>query len=200
MPRPGRSTRRCQPVRLAGLLALASLAGCGGGVGTSGVPSDAGSPPPATGTPAPGWSASDRPTLNPTATNEATAAPLPVAEIVVGDVTLVGGLGTYVIDGRGSDAPWLPFATVPALTVGSAETVTIRFSDGVPIGDWSAVIAPADDTSGSATRGVNGAALSADGLSASVGPLPVGRWVLQVRLFRADGRGDGLTYWAITVR
>ena len=45
-----------------------------------------------------------------------------------------------------------------------------------------------------------GAKLSADHRVLRLGPIPLGQWVVSVRLFRADGRGDGTTYWAITVR
>lgn len=183
-----------------GLLALSALLGCGGNGGSSSAGVDHNEPTTSAAAPSLAPGATDAPTPGPTPTENATRAPLPIAEIVTADATIVGDLGTYTIDGQGSDAPWLPFNSLPSITAGVSDTLAIRFSDGVVIGDWSAVIAGALDTSGSTTRGVDGALSATDGTTASVGPLPLGRWVLQVRLFRADGRGDGLTYWAVTVR
>ncbi|HLE79446.1 MAG TPA: hypothetical protein VI687_03545 [Candidatus Limnocylindrales bacterium] len=137
------------------------------------------------------------PTAAPTATS--TPAPPPLAEIVTADGNIQGTLGTYSIDGRGSDAPWLPFSSLPGLSVAPGELLTIRFVDGVGIGQWQVLLAPASDTGGLATRGVDGGMLGPLADVLVVGPLPAGSWVRQARLFRADERGDGLTYWAVTV-
>ena len=197
-----------------GLLVLAGLIGCAGG-GSSGAAADRSTVTPAAATPIstpavatpistpnPASSPTGGPTPipTPTPTENITPAPLPVAEIVTPGATIVGNLGTYTIDGRGTDAPWLPFNSLPSITSRVGEVLTIRFSDGATIGDLAAVIASADDASGSTTYSVDGTLPPAGGATASVGPLPAGRWVLQVRLFRADGRGEGLTYWAVTVR
>lgn len=128
-----------------------------------------------------------------------TAAPPPQAEIVTTDGSVQGTLGTYSIDGRGSDAPWLPFSSLPGVSVAAGELLTIRFVDGVEIGQWQVLLAPASDTGGLATRDAEGGTLGPFADSLTVGPLPAGSWVLQARLIRADERGDGLTYWAVTV-
>ena len=173
------------------LLALVGLSACTSAPGTQG-------------------SASATPTARPalptaTLTDPPDGAPSdpalrPVAEIVTAQGTVLGALGTYEMDGAASDAPWLPFTTVPGVEAGAADTLQIRFADGAVIGDVSAQFAAADDTRGAHLLGVPGAGRAADGSSVMVGPLPVGQWVLEARLFRADGRGDGLTFWAITVR
>ncbi len=137
------------------------------------------------------------PTAAPTATS--TPAPPPLAEIVTAEGGVAGVLGTYSIDGRGSDAPWLPFSSLPGVDIAAGEMVTIRFVDGVEIGQWQVVLAPESDTGGLATRGVDGGTPGPVADSLIVGPLPTGRWVLQAWLFRADERGNGLTYWAVTV-
>jgi hypothetical protein len=137
------------------------------------------------------------PTAAPTATS--TPATPPLAEIVTADGSIKGILGTYSIDGRGSDAPWLPFSSLPGVSVAAGELLTIRFVDGAEIGQWQVLLAPASDTGGLATRGVEGGVLGPLADVLTVGPLPAGSWVLQARLFRADERGDGLTYWAVTV-
>ncbi len=128
----------------------------------------------------------------------ATGAPPPKAEIIGAATVIPGELGSYVIDGHGSDGPWLPFDVLPGVHVAASEALTARFADGVPIGDFVAVIATAADTSGSSPQGVPARAAGSDNTSLIVGPLPAGKWVLSVRLFRADGRGDGTTYWAVT--
>ncbi len=110
-----------------------------------------------------------------------------------------GDLGSYVIDDRGSDGPWLPIASLPAVHAGPAQLLTVRFVDGVPIGEFVAVIAGAADHGGSSPRAIQAATAGGDAASVIVGPLPPGKWVLSVRLFRVDGRGDGTTYWAVTV-
>ncbi len=136
----------------------------------------------------------------PLATAVQSPAPPPVAEIVTADGSVEGTLGTYTIDGRGSDAPWLPFSSLPGIDLDAGQALTIRFVDGVGIGQWQLLLAPESDTAGLATRGVDGGSLGPLADSLTVGPLPAGRWVLQAWLFRADERGDGLTYWAVTVR
>ena len=110
-----------------------------------------------------------------------------------------GDLGSYVIDDRGSDAPWLPFASLPAVRASARDALIVRFVDRVEIGDFLAVVAGAADTGGSSPLAVRAAPVAGDPASLRVGPLPPGKWVLSVRLFRADGRGDGTTYRAFTV-
>ena len=130
----------------------------------------------------------------------ATEAPPPQAEITIAGSVTPGELGSYVIDDHGSDGPWLPFDTLPGFHVAPTETLIVRFVDGVAISDYLAVMAAAADSSGTAPRGVPARAADTASQSLVVGPLPLGTWVLSVRLFRADGRGDGTTYWAVTVR
>ncbi len=113
---------------------------------------------------------------------------------------VAGTLGSYTFDGRGSDSPWPAFGSLPGLTVPPSQPLIIRFGDGAAIGGWSAGIAAWDDATGAA---VSDAGYRDDGPATAqieIEPLPTGRWVLIARLFRADGRGDGVTYWAITVR
>jgi hypothetical protein len=110
-----------------------------------------------------------------------------------------GTLGSYVLDGRGSDAPWLPFDSLPRVAVAATEALTVGFVDRAAIGEWSVAIAAATDTRGLKPQGIEGVALQPSGDLLSAGPLPVGRWVLSVRLFRADSRADGVTYWAVSV-
>lgn len=169
------------------LLALVGLMGCT-------------SPPAAQGTT--GATPTDTPALPTAALTDVPSNPvlLPIAEIVTAQGGVLGALGTYVMDGAGSDAPWLPFATIPSVEVRATDTLQLRFADGAAIGDISAEFAAAADTGGVRQQGVSGTNRAGDGSSVTVGPLPAGQWVLAVRLFRADGRGDGLTYWAVTVR
>lgn len=162
------------------LLALLTAAACAGTVATP-------SPPP-----------TEAPTPTP---GQANPPPLlPIGVILTADATLAGELGSYSMDGSGADAPWLPAAGLPSLAIGPLDTLSVALIDGVPIGDSSALMAAPDDPAGLRTRAVPGARLSADRRLLRLGPVPPGRWVIGVRLLRADGRGDGTTYWAITVR
>lgn len=169
------------------LLALVGLMGC---TSAPGVPDTAGTKP------------TDTPSLPTAALTDVPSNPVlrPVAEVLTAQGTVLGALGTYVMDGAGSDAPWLPFSTLPSLEVGAADRLQIQFADGAAIGDFWAAFAAAADTSGARAQVVPGTSRAADGSSVSVGPLPPGQWVLEARVFRDDGRGDGLTYWAVTVR
>ncbi|MEO8468032.1 MAG: hypothetical protein ABI573_00020 [Chloroflexota bacterium] len=124
----------------------------------------------------------------------------PLAEIVTAQGAVLGELGSYAMDGAGGDAPWLPFSTIPSVEIGSTDTLQVRFADSAAIGDVSTLFAAAADTNGTHLHAVPVADRSADGSSVNVGPLPPGQWVLAARIFRADGRGDGMTYWAVTVR
>ena len=139
-------------------------------------------------------------TPGPSAAPASTPSLLPVAEIVTADASIAGKLGSYDLDGGGSDSPWLAFDALPEVVVSATDRLILRFVDGAAIGDHRIVVATADDLSGTSPQGVPDPGLDADRTSLAVGPLPAGRWVLQARLFRADGRGDGVTYWALTVR
>ena len=88
---------------------------------------------------------------------------------------------------------------LPAVPTSARDALIVRFVDRVEIGDFLAVVAGAADTGGSSPLAVRAAPVAGDPASLRVGPLPPGKWVLSVRLFRADGRGDGTTYWAFTV-
>ncbi|MBI3745292.1 MAG: hypothetical protein HY264_01970 [Chloroflexi bacterium] len=61
-----------------------------------------------------------------------TPAPVPRAELVTAGATVAGTLGTYTMDGSGSDSPWLPFGALPAVAVGASETPSLRFIDRSP--------------------------------------------------------------------
>lgn len=184
-------------------LLVGIAAGCGappGGAGpgvTPGVPTDG--TPSAVPTMAPKATTGPIAGATPTEAPEATPAPLPEAVIVTSTGEVTGDLGSATLDGMGSDSPWLPFDTVPAVTLAAGDVLTIRFADGADIGAWSAGIAAAEDRTGDAVSGVGGRDEGPPAESITVGPLPAGRWVLAVSLSRADGRGSGMTYWAVTV-
>ena len=81
-----------------------------------------------------------------------TPAPIPLAEIVTADASIAGHIGTYDIDGRGSDSPALPFDTLPSVVVGKADVLSLQFVDRVAIGDHQVVITTATDTNGSSPQ------------------------------------------------
>jgi len=186
-----------RPVLLSLLIVLA--AGCavgtspseppGSTVGASPIPVATATAAVATASATPAPTAPSSPTVTP--------APPPQAEILAPGTIFAGYLGSYEVDGTGSDGPWVPFDSLSKVVVGAGQTVTIRFVDGTDIGEADAVIAAAADRTGSNPQAVS-VAPGGNAASVVVGPLPSGSWVLSVRLFRADGRGDGTTYWAVT--
>ncbi|MEO5918543.1 MAG: hypothetical protein ABIQ17_03180 [Candidatus Limnocylindrales bacterium] len=189
----GRVATLAAAPRLLGLSLLVSISGLGCSAAAGG---SSGSPdvPAATATATPPAAA--------TATSGPTAAVFTavVAVLVTDTAATEGQLGSYAIDGQGSDAPWLPFGSLISVEADARHPVSIRLLDGGSISGWVADLAAWDDTSGSFARRV---AEQEDGPAVqdvALGPLPAGRWVLAVRLFRADARGDGTTFWAVTVR
>ncbi|MBI2777383.1 MAG: hypothetical protein HYX57_09035 [Chloroflexi bacterium] len=141
------------------------------------------------------------PTGVPSPTAAPAASPLPPLAVVEIDGRATPGiLGTYTLDGSGSDAPWQPFGGLPVIEVAAGAPLVVAFADGAPIGGWVAQLAAADDPTGANPSGFGGVDQGLDAASVTTGPMPAGRWVLAVRLFRVDGRGDGITYWAVTAR
>lgn len=147
--------------------------------------------PAATPTPLP------TPMPTPTPTPAASSLP-PLAVVRVDGRPTPGTLGSYTMDGSGSDTPWQPFGGLPGIEVAARASLVVAFADGAPIGGWVAQLAAADDPMGADLTGLGGVEQGLEAESVTIGPMPAGRWVLAVRLFRADGRGDGITYWAIT--
>lgn len=139
------------------------------------------------------------PTPLPTPTPAASSLP-PLAVVRVDGRPTPGTLGSYTLDGSGSDAPWQPFGGLPGIQVAAGTSLVVAFADGAPIGGWVAQLAAADDPMGANASGLGGVEQGLEAETVTTGPIPAGRWVLAVRLFRADGRGDGITYWAVTAR
>jgi hypothetical protein len=121
--------------------------------------------------------------------------------LVVGDDAVVpGALGSWVLDGAGSDSPWLPWKALDAIAIPPGVAVSIGLADRSSIGSWFADLADAVDVTGVAVVRLGGREADAPPLgSVQLMPMPTGRWVLAARLFRADGRGDGVTYWSVLV-
>lgn len=112
----------------------------------------------------------------------------------------LGMLGSWVLDGRGSDSPWLPWQAGAAVSVPPGVPITIRLADGSPIGWWFVDLADEGDVTGLLAIRLGGREADLPSLdSVQLEPLAAGRWVLAARLFRADGRGDGVTYWSLLV-
>lgn len=187
---------------LAILLLAGNVAGCGGApeaVPLTVAPTAPNVTPSVAPTILP--SPSPEPTLGPTPSEvpEPTLGPLPEAAVHFAGGDVPGTLGTFTLVDTGSDAPWLPFDMLPAVTTPPDGTLAIGFVDGNQIGAWSARIATAEDRTGSDVTGIDGRLDGPPVDSVEVGPLPAGRWVLGVYLTRADGTGAGITYWAVTV-
>lgn len=121
--------------------------------------------------------------------------------LVVGDgAGIPGALGTWVLDDAGSDSPSLPWSAPDAIAIPPGVAVALRLADGSPMGAWFADLADAVDIDGGKALRLGGREADAPPLiSVRLGALPTGRWVLAARLFRADGRGNGVTYWSVLV-
>jgi hypothetical protein len=149
---------------------------------------------------APGGSPADSPSgPTPTAGRSRTIAPAdqPAAVLIGPAAVSPGVLGSWTLDGEGSDSPWLPPAALTEVGVDAAG-LTVRFAGDVEIGAWSARAAPVSDPAGEAAFSVGGRDGDHPALnSVTLDPLPPGRWVLAVRLDRADGRGDATFYWLV---
>jgi hypothetical protein len=110
----------------------------------------------------------------------------------------VGILGSWTLDGRGSDAPWLPASALEPVHLDAGAPVTAAYGDGAAIGAWGAWIAGVDDPRGSAATWIGGRESTEPAVpSVTVGAVEAGVWVLAVRLDRADGRGDATFYWLL---
>lgn len=111
-----------------------------------------------------------------------------------------GRLGGYTLDFQGSAAGWLPWKPSAVVAIPGGVPVTIRLGDAAPIGSWGAVIAPEADTTGDELTVVGEREADDPPLDVvRLDSLPPGRWVLAVTLRRADGRGDGVTFWSVEV-
>ena len=167
------------------VLAAMLVAGCATNAGPRAVSS-----PPAAGTQAPGATA--RPTPMPGE---------PGASIrVLGEVPIAGTLGSWAIDGAGSDAPWLPARALAPLDVAADAVISVAFDDGAPIGSFTGLIASVADVRGESPSRLGGRESAVPPLGAvSLGPLPSGAWVLAVQLVRADARGEATFYWSVRV-
>jgi hypothetical protein len=117
----------------------------------------------------------------------------PVARLRVGDVAdAVGTPGSWTLDGRGSDAPWLPASALQPVHLRTGAEVTAA------IGAWGAWIAGTDDPRGEMATWIGGRETTEPALpSVTVGGVEPGAWVMAVRLDRADGRGDATFYWLL---
>jgi hypothetical protein len=185
---------------LAGLVLLILVAGCGGGPAptTSRGGSD---PPPSGSLQSPSAVATGPSAVAPTGSTSPPAPPedLPAAVIDGPSGPIAGSLGSWALDGQGSDSPWLPASALRQAALESRR-ITVRFAGDVPIGAWTARIAPAGDRTGETATALGEREAADPPLPAVVlEAAPPGRWVLSVRLDRADGRGDATFYWLLRV-
>lgn len=142
------------------------------------------------------------PTQGPATTLEpASVAGEPAASIRFGDAPPVAGtLGSWAIDGLGSDAPWLPAPALASIDVQGDALASVAFDDGALVGSFSVSVATIQDVRGEAVHRVSGREAPGPPLGAvTFGPVPSGAWVLAVQLVRADSRGEATFYWLVNV-
>lgn len=179
------------------VLAVASLAlaACGAG-GSAGGPTGLATAGPVVSA-----------TTDPTGSSEPESAAPDVAPAAMsarleigGDVVALGTLGSWALDGSGSDTPWIPSPALTPIEIVRGSSLAVRFGTAIPIGPWQALGAAAADRTGQAPFGLGAREGGPPVALVPVDDLPSGDWVLSVRLFRADGRGDGTFYWFVQVR
>jgi hypothetical protein len=111
-----------------------------------------------------------------------------------------GTLGSWTLDDRGSDSPWLPATALSGQDVPLLAAISVHLDGATAVGAWSARASPATDSLGESGIGLGGREEAEPPLQAvTLDRLPPGRWVVAVRLDRADGRGDATFYWLLTV-
>lgn len=146
--------------------------------------------------------------VSPTAFPCATVSPVASAGALLepGVARLAGGhgcvadgvRGSWALDDAHSESSWVGASALEPMTLSTDDLVLVGWADGSPIGEWTAQIARATDTSGaSAVDAGSGDAGGADFFT--FGRVSPGEWVLAVTLHRADGRGEATYYWALTV-
>ena len=182
------------------LACLLLVAGCGGSSSTGPTPSTLDFPSlvvpslaPPDGSPTP-----DPPSAPPT--SEAPLTEHSVARLAAGGGDVVDGvIGSWTLDDLSGEAPWMTASSLETVEVTPDDLVLVGWSDGTPIGAWTAQIAPATDTDGSnAETAGAGDAGGADFVT--VGRVAPGDWVFAATLHRADGRGEAVYYWSLRVR
>ena len=180
------------PVALALALVLVVfvVVGCSAVAAPTGSPSDPTAPP--SGAPSP---TSAEPSAAPSS-----AAP-PAAWLVLPDGNRVAGaLGSWTLDGAGSDAPWLPASALETVSVAPGTTLEVALDGGLRIGTWRADVAMASDPTGADAGPLAGREADAPALERiELPPLEAGSWVVRVTTWFADGRGDAAYSWAIEV-
>lgn len=142
----------------------------------------------------------------PTATAEVSARPTPVPGEPAATLRarglgpIAGTVGSWAIDGAGSDAPWLPASMLSSAELAPNALVSIAFDDGAAIGVFSVTVAAAGDIRGQSRRGIRARDTARPPLVAiDLPPLPRGDWILAAQLVRADDRGEATFYWSIHV-
>jgi hypothetical protein len=138
------------------------------------------------------------PTVSPVASVGALLEP-GVARLAGGHGCVADGVrGSWRLDHTHTESPWVPASALEPMLLSTDDLVLVGWADGTPIGEWTAQIGPATDTSGAgAVNAGSGDAGGADFFT--FGRVSPGDWVLAVTLHRADGRGEATYYWALRV-
>ena len=118
---------------------------------------------------------------------------------VDGGEPMTGALGTYVYEGSGSDAPWLPAASLEPVQVPAGATLELTLESASAFVSWSAQVAAAEDVRGESRTGLGQSEGSERMKSAAFASPEAGQWVLAVRVFYPDDRGDAFLFWLLDV-
>ncbi len=153
--------------------------------------------PPAGRTPIPTGAS---PTATPTAVDPSPVEPPPAWLVLPDGQRVSGKLGSWTLDGAGSEAPWLPASALATISVQPGTAVVIEPGGGLGIGAWRADLATAVDPTGAEARWLAGRETDEPPLGQiELPPLPAGSWVVRATLGLAGGRGDAAYSWAVEV-
>ncbi len=196
---------RIRPLALGAI--LIAVAGCtSAGAPPTSVPSPGATVgPPSTTTSAPAASAPVTPEPAPATPEPSPQAPDPTppppvaATLSLGDGPPVEAeVGSYTIDGFGSDSPWLPASSLEQiLTVHVGSELRIRLDGDQSIEQWSVSAARAEDTHADGLIGLGDGDAAPQAGAIVVGAPPAGDWVVMASVRFAGG--SGAYYWHVVV-
>jgi hypothetical protein len=107
-------------------------------------------------------------------------------------------VGSYTIDGFGSDSPWLPASSLERIvSVDVGSELRIRLDGDPPIEQWSVSAARAEDTHADSLIGLGDGDAAPQGGAVVVRAPPAGDWVVMASVRFAGG--SGAYYWHVIV-
>ena len=179
---------------LALLAALLASSGCSGPGASASLSGPSATPAPVEPSIATSPSIEPTPDVQPSESlvAEPQAPEPPAASISVeGGDPVVGALGSFAWEGRGSDGPWLPGNPIH---IGSGERLTVRLADPVGVVNWTVNRTPATAV-GAGVTGMD----QGSGEPVAFAAPPAGNWSVSVNVWFVDNLGSAAYYWLMDV-